>query len=443
MALAANATNMFKEELKSLTNTQDSISEVSTLMLIQWRYAKELVGVWGSQFEKAKDVKAVLALLYLAHEILMKAHKKKKTNILDAFADVLGKVIRQVLVLDTTDDELIESKLNKLVRIWKRSDILESSTISILEEILGISSRREDQNNDDYSGDEGEDKTLMDSENVKLIPEAEKILKTLKEINMENMTSEWLFDKVTNVQDKLELMERNQKNLKIETLDDDDEEEYDEEEDNEYVIDLVNAASILERYKTDLKRRLDRHNEAIDNMQHLQEVLPNLILKSKIVNEDEKLKDMSPKLMEYSTLYDKCCRKDTELTKKIKASNEKKRKREETKNIEVELIEKRKNEMMMNVAGGRGFGGLLSPPMSTGPGMSMVGGYGYGDVSRQQQQQIGQSRNSSHTTYQRYNNTVSNGYGRNNSRSSLENDARPSVRGRGRSMTVPAWMKRQ
>ena len=211
MALAANATNMFKEELKGLTNTQDSISEVSTLMLIQWRYAKELVGVWGSQFEKAKDVKTVLALLYLAHEILMKAHKKKKTNILDAFADVLGKVIRQVLVLDTTDDELIESKLNKLVRIWKRSDILESSTISILEEILGISSRREDQNNDDYSGDEGEDKTLMDSENVKLIPEAEKILKTLKEINMENMTSEWLFDKVTNVQDKLELMERNQK----------------------------------------------------------------------------------------------------------------------------------------------------------------------------------------------------------------------------------------
>ena len=88
MALAANATNMFKEELKSLTNTQDSISEVSTLMLIQWRYAKELVGVWGSQFEKAKDVKKVLALLYLAHEILMKAHKKKKTNILDAFADV-------------------------------------------------------------------------------------------------------------------------------------------------------------------------------------------------------------------------------------------------------------------------------------------------------------------------------------------------------------------
>ena len=221
MALAENAKNMFKEELKNLSNTQDFISEVSTLMLIQWRYAKDLVGVWEKRLLEVTDAKKILALFYLGHEILIKAHKKKKTGILDAFADVLGKVVRQVLVVDTTDDELVERKLNKLVRLWKGQNILSESTISILEEALGISSRRQTQNDD--KNDKG--KALMDSEPVKLIPEAEKMVKTLKEINRENIAAEWLADEVSNIQEKLELIEQNENNVKIEKVDD---EEYDE-----------------------------------------------------------------------------------------------------------------------------------------------------------------------------------------------------------------------
>ena len=159
---------------------------------------------------------------------------------------------------------------------------------------------------------------------MKLIPEAEKMLKTLKEINRENIAAEWLFDEVSNIQEKIELMEQNENKVKIEKVDDEEYDDEDEEDDDEQVIDLVNAASVLERYKTSLKTRLDRHNESIERIKRLQDVLPNLIFDSKIVNEDEKLKEMTPKLVEYSTLYDKCCRKDVEL-KELDAEEAKKR----------------------------------------------------------------------------------------------------------------------
>eukprot|EP00938_MAST-03A_sp_MAST-3A-sp1_P002645 g2645.t1 len=479
MALAENAKNMFKEELKNLSNTQDFISEVSTLMLIQWRYAKDLVGVWEKRLLEVTDAKKILALFYLGHEILIKAHKKKKTGILDAFADVLGKVVRQVLVVDTTDDELVERKLNRLVRLWKGQNILAESTISILEEALGIPSRRQTQNNDM----DDESKTFMDSEEVKLIPEAEKMLKTLKEISRETIAAEWLFDEVSNIQEKLELIEQNENNVKIEKVDDEEYDDEDEEDDDEQVIDLVNAASVLERYKASLKTRLDRHNESIERIKRLQDVLPNLIFDSKIVNEDEKLKEMTPKLVEYSTLYDKCCRKDVEL----KELNEKKRKREESENVEKNAKEK----MMMNVSNGF-TGGFQSN------NMPMMGGYGFGGgggggmqpqmqqfgnsqqhtypYQQQQRQMQQQFRNSGQQTYQKqYNNnnaSSSSGYGGrttesynesynnyavpprsynnsapsrsyNNSgrRSESYNNSGPPPAGRGRAMTTPAWMK--
>jgi hypothetical protein len=439
MALAQNAKKMFSDELDGLEHTQEKMLEVSTLMLIQWRYAKELVSVWGEKLEKARDARTAIKLLYLAHMILEKAHQKRKSNIIDAFADSIGTCIRKVLILDTDDDQLLETKIGKLIRIWKENEILDESTITILENIMGISTKdaMASQDMNAYGDDEDQNREdLIDCKPVKLIPEAEKLSKTLRDLEQESMAAEWLFDDISNLQETIDLMEDS--NIKVEKVDDDD--EY-EEDDDEYVIDLVTASSLLEKWKANLKSRLDRHNETFENIKELKNVLSNLSDdNSKLTNVDELLKEMSPKFTEYSTLHDKCYRKEAELVKKEVAELQKK-KREEAKNVAV--VTEKKHSVSPSSSGtssSSSFGGLQQQPQSS----MMMPGMGYGFTGGYQQQQQQPYHHHHHQQQQqqyqqRYNNNHFNN-GRGQNFNNIASNDLPVARGRGRAMTKPAWM---
>ena len=84
----------FREKIKKLTNSQQSIESLSLWIIYHSKFYKNSVKIWEEEIQKVSPSQQ-LTLLYVCNDVLQNSRKKTQ-NFINSFSDILPDVIEKI-----------------------------------------------------------------------------------------------------------------------------------------------------------------------------------------------------------------------------------------------------------------------------------------------------------------------------------------------------------
>jgi len=200
----------FANKLSKLDNTSKTVAAAADLMVLRWRFAKDLVAMWESRIHASKD-KDLLNLIYVANDALQKGRMKRRAVLIKQFEEVLHGCF--VHALDGGQSNL-KTKIVRVVKIWRSRNILGNEKLQHLESLLGIvedvkksemnkSSLSSDSNSANVESDgEEKEKFSVDLDQIELIPEATDVMEAIDNAKSSSLEGDFLKEDVLALQEK-------------------------------------------------------------------------------------------------------------------------------------------------------------------------------------------------------------------------------------------------
>ena len=98
--------------------------------------ADEVVSAWSSEFSNRlkKSPQSLLPLLYAANDVVQEGKFKKKTNVVDAFARVLGASLEEALEADMS----LFSRITRMIDVWEERKIFHEDFLDDAKARVGV-----------------------------------------------------------------------------------------------------------------------------------------------------------------------------------------------------------------------------------------------------------------------------------------------------------------
>lgn len=126
--------DILKSKLAAVNETQESITSLSQWIMFHKRHAKTSAEVWAEYTASEAPVKAKLALVYLANEVVQQCRARRKDEFVQAFASVLPETIEEVY---GSVDKAVKDRINRVVKVWAERSVLPQEVQQDIEARLG------------------------------------------------------------------------------------------------------------------------------------------------------------------------------------------------------------------------------------------------------------------------------------------------------------------
>eukprot|EP01080_Neovahlkampfia_damariscottae_P004803 gene4803-8389_t len=118
----------FREKLKKLTNSQQSIESLSLWIIYHSKYYKSSVKIWKEEIEKVSQAQQ-LTLLYVCNDVIQNSRKKTQ-NFINEFSDILPNVLEKIY-----PNFKEKKRINRIFDVWKERNVFQTGFISKLKSI--------------------------------------------------------------------------------------------------------------------------------------------------------------------------------------------------------------------------------------------------------------------------------------------------------------------
>lgn len=123
------STDVLKDKLLKLNETQASIVGLSQWILIHYKHASSIAQIWRDTLTAAPE-KAILPLVYVANDVIQQLRARRKTEFIQEFSTVFIKCLPQAYSKVTS--KTIRQKIRRSVTVWKERRVVSDRIISAL-----------------------------------------------------------------------------------------------------------------------------------------------------------------------------------------------------------------------------------------------------------------------------------------------------------------------